>query len=61
MVYGTETWLLKVEDITRISRADKRMIRRMPKVSLKDGRSSDKFRNRLEIPDISDVIRKIIK
>ena len=27
MVYGNETWPLKVEDITRISRADKMMIR----------------------------------
>ena len=27
MFYGSETWLLKVEDTTRISRADKMMIR----------------------------------
>ena len=26
MVYGSETWPLKVEDMTRISRADKMMI-----------------------------------
>ena len=27
MVYGSETWLFKIEDITRISRADKMMIK----------------------------------
>ena len=59
MVYGSETWPLKVEDITRISRADKMIIRWMRNLSLKDGRSSDKLRDRLGIPDITEVLRKI--
>ena len=44
MAYGSETWPLKVEDITRISRVDKMMIRWMCNVSLKDVRSSDELR-----------------
>ena len=58
MVYGSETWPLKVEDITRISRADKMMIRWMCNVSLKDGKSSDELRDRLGILDITEVLRK---
>ena len=58
MVYGSETWPLKVEDIPRISRADKMMIRWMCNVSLKDGRSSDELRERLGIPAITEVLRK---
>ena len=58
MVYGNETWPLKVVDITRISRADKMMIRWMCNVSLQDGRSSDELRDRLGIPDITEVLRK---
>ena len=44
-----------MENITRISRADKMMIRWMCNLSLKNGRSSDELRNRLEIPDIIEV------
>ena len=58
MVYGSETWPLKVEDITKISRADKMMIRWMCNVSLKDGRSSDELRDRLRISDITEGLRK---
>ena len=47
MVYGSETWPLKVKDITRISRADKMMTRGMCNVSLKNGRSSDELRDKL--------------
>ena len=58
MVYGSETWSLKVEDITRISRADKLMIRWMCNVSLKDGSSFDELWDRLGIPDITKVLRR---
>ena len=58
MVYGSETWPFKVEDITRISRADKMMIRWMYNVSLMYGRSSDELRDRLGIPDITEVLRR---
>ena len=58
MVYGSETWPLKVEDITKISRTNKMMISWMCNVSLKDGRSSKELRDRLEIPDTTEVLRK---
>ena len=41
-----------------LSRADKMMIRWMCNVSLKDGRSSDEIRDKLGIPDITEVLRK---
>ena len=58
MIYGSETWPLKVEDITRISKVDKVMIRWMCNVSLKDDRSSDELRDKLGIPDITEVLCK---
>ena len=58
MVYGSESWPLKVEDITKISRADKMMIRWLCSVSLKDGRSSDELRNTIGNPDITEVLRR---
>ena len=45
MVYGSETWPLKVEDITRISRVDKIMIRWMCNVSLKNGKSYEELKD----------------
>ena len=58
MVYGSETWPLKVEDTTRISRADKMMIGWMCNVSLKDGRSSNELRDRMGISDITEKLRR---
>ena len=58
MLYGSETWSLKEEDISRISRTDMQMIRWMCHVSLSDRKSSEKLRNRLCIPNIVDVMRQ---
>ena len=58
MVYGSETWPLEVEDITRIYRADKMRIRWMCNVILKGGRSSDELKDRLGILDINEALRR---
>ena len=45
MLYGSETWAVKEEDLDRLDRNDIRMIRWMYNTSLKDRKSSDELRN----------------
>ena len=56
MVYSSEIWPLEVDDITRSFKADMMTFRWMCNVSLRDGRSSDELRDRLGIPDITEVL-----
>ena len=57
MLYGSETWAVKEEDLDRLDRNDMRMIRWMCNTSLKDRKSSDELRSRLAIHRIRDVIQ----
>ena len=57
MVYGSETWPIRVEELRRLDRAE-RMIRWMCGVTLKDRCKSEELRKRLNIEDVADVIRK---
>ena len=57
MLYGSEIWAVKEEDLDRLERNDMRMIRWMCNTSLKDKKSSDELRNRLGIHIIRDVIQ----
>jgi hypothetical protein len=38
MMYGSETWAIKVEDMQRLERAEKMMMRWMCGMTLKDGK-----------------------
>ena len=58
MTYGSETWPLKEDDISRIARTDMQMIRWMCNVSLRERKSSEELRDRLGIPNIVDVLRR---
>ena len=58
MLYGSETWPLKEDDVNRISRMDKMMVRWMCNVTLRDRKSSEELRDRLGIIDIVDMLRK---
>ena len=58
MLYGSETWPLKQEDLSRVIRTDMQMIRWMCNVSLSDRKSSEELRNRLHIPNIVDLLRQ---
>ena len=40
MLYASETWALREEDLVRLERNDMRMIRWMRGVSLRDGKFS---------------------
>ena len=46
MVYGSETWLMKVEDRQRLERTEKMMVRWMCGVTLKNRITSEELRNR---------------
>ena len=54
MIYGSETWPMKVEDKQRLERAE----RVMCGVTLKDRKSCEELRQRLGIYSVSDVLRR---
>ena len=45
LVYGSETWSMKVDDMQRLVRTENNMIRWMSGVTLKDRRSSEELRH----------------
>ena len=58
MVYGSETWPMRVEELRRLERTERMMIRWMCGVTLKDRCKSEELRKRLDIEDVTDVVRK---
>ena len=56
MLYGSETWPTKVEDIRKIQRSEKRMLRWMTGVSLNERKSNECVRSMLAIDDIGEVM-----
>ena len=58
LVYGSDTWPVKVEDIQRLERTERMMVSWMCGVSLKSRMSSEKLNARLGIEAISEVARR---
>ena len=58
MVYGSETWAMKVEDMDRLVRAERMMVRSMCGVSLKDRKESAELLNRMGIRSVVEVVEK---
>ena len=58
MLYGSETWTTKVEDIRKMQRSKMRMLRLMTGVSLSDRKSNECVRSMLAIDDIGEVMRR---
>ena len=56
MVYGSETWAMKVEDMERLQRTERMMVRWMCGVTLKDRNSSKELLSRLKIESVLDVV-----
>jgi hypothetical protein len=56
MTYGSETWPMRVEDLRRLERTEKMMIRCMSGVTLRNGKTSEEIRNRLGIVSVSDLV-----
>ena len=52
MLYGSETWPTKVEDIRKIQRSEMRMLRWMTGVSLSKSKSNEWVRSMLAIDHI---------
>ena len=58
MVYGSETWPMRKEEMRRMEGTERMMIRRMCGTTLKDRCKSEKLRKRFEIEDVADIVRK---
>src|ERR1043165_3611088 len=58
MMYGSETWAMKVEDTQKLERTEASMMRWMCGVTLKQRLSNDLLRRRLSIDCVSDVVRR---
>ena len=58
MMYGSETWAMKVEDTQKLKRTEASMMRRMCGVSLKKHLSNEALRGRLGIDCVSDLVRR---
>ena len=58
MVYGSETWATRVEDMNRLLKAERMMVRSMCGVSLKDGKSSAELLSRLGIVSVVEIVEK---
>ena len=57
MLYGSETWPTKIEDIKKIQRSEMRMLRWMTGVSLSERKSNECVRSMLAINDIAEVMQ----
>ena len=58
MVYGSETWPMKVEDVQRLERTERMMVRWMCGVRLRNRISSEELNGRLGIVKIMEVVRQ---
>ena len=56
MLYGSETWSTKVEDIRKMQRSEMRMLRWMAGVSLSERKSNEYVRSMLAIDYITEVM-----
>ena len=58
MIYGAETWALRIDHERKLETAENRMVRWMNGVSLKDRKSSKELRDNLQIENITEVVRR---
>ena len=58
MVYGSETWASKIEDMRRLERTERLMVRLMCGVTLKDKKCSEELLDHLGIESVLDVVRR---
>jgi hypothetical protein len=58
LIYGSETWAMKAEDMQRLERTERLMVRWMCGVTLKNMIPSSELNNRLGISAVTDVVRR---
>ena len=52
LVYGSETWAMKVDDMQRLRRTENSMVRWMSGVTMKDRKTSEELRQGLGIESV---------
>ena len=57
-MYGSETWALMAEDMQRLERTERMMIRWMCGVRLRDRKASAEVLSRMDIDSVSVVVRR---
>ena len=57
LTYGTETWVMKAENLQSLERAERMMVRRMCDVSLKDRKRSEDLYSLLGVQSVAKVVR----
>ena len=55
LVYGSETWAMKAEDMHRLVSTERMLIRRMCGVKLSDRQANAELLSRLDLESISEV------
>ena len=58
MIYGSDTWAMKVEDSHKLERTEASMMRWMCGVFLKKHLPTEELKRRLNIDCVSDVVRR---
>src|SRR3989442_4056212 len=58
LVYGSETWPMKVDDMQRLVRTENNMVRWISGVTLKNRRSSEELNRGLGIVGVDRVVRR---
>ena len=58
MLYGSETWPTKVEDIRKMQRSEMRMLRWMTGVKLSERKSNEWVRSILAIDNVAEVMQQ---
>src|SRR6266516_2823200 len=58
LVYGSETWPMKVDDMQRLVRTENNMVGWMSGVTLKDRRTSEELRHGLGIESVDRVVSR---
>ena len=58
ILYGSETWPTKIEDIRKIQRSEMRMLRWMAGVSLSERKSNECVGSMLAIDDVAEVMQR---
>src|SRR6267154_2198317 len=58
IVYGSETWVMKVDDMQRLQRTENTMVRWMSGVTMKDRKTSEELRQGLGIESVDRVVSR---
>ena len=57
MLYGSETWPTKIEDIRKMQKSEMRILRWMAGVSLSERKSNECVRSMLAIDGVAEVMQ----